>query len=177
MYLRVAHTWYFLVTVIDAYSRYVMQWELLTTMTAMDVSLVIQEAVERTDATPRLVTDSGSQFTAAEFKDLVRRFVLAHLRIRTYHPESNGVIEWFHWSTRDALAASDPQNLTQARTLIGTWVTYYNEKRLHAALGYLPPAEYYRGDTAARQRERQQKLNQARQARRQTNTEQPRQAA
>ena len=54
MYLRVAHTWYFLVTVIDAYSRYVMQWELLTTMTAMDVSLVIQEAVERTGATPRL---------------------------------------------------------------------------------------------------------------------------
>ena len=91
--------------------------------------------------------DSGSQLTAAEFKDLVRRFALAHLRIRTYHPESNGVIEWFHWSTRDALAASDPQNLTQARTLIGTWVTYYNEKRLHAALGYLPPAEYYRGNT------------------------------
>lgn len=69
MYLRVAHTWYFLVTVMDAYSRYVVHWELLTTMTATDVSLVIQEAVERTGATPWLVTDSGSQFTAAEFNE------------------------------------------------------------------------------------------------------------
>lgn len=177
MYLRVVNTWYFLVTVIDAYSRYVVHWELLTTMTATDVRLVIQEAVERTGATPQLVTDSGSQFTAAEFKDLVRRFALAHIRIRTYHPESNGVIERFHRSTRDALASSDPQNLMEARALIGTWVTHYNAERLHAALGYLPPAEYYRGDPAARQRERPQKLNQARQARRQANAERPRQAA
>jgi transposase InsO family protein len=171
MYLRIADCWYFLVSVIDAYSRYIVHWELLSTMTAADVQLVIQEALERTGAHPQLVTDSGSQFTAAEFKALVRRFAFVHIRIRTYHPESNGVIERYHRSTREALAEGELRNLGQARVLIGEWVTHYNERRLHAALGYLPPAEYYSGDPAARQQERQIKLVSGREKRRQANQE------
>jgi len=58
MYLRIADSWYFLVTVLDAYSRYVVHWELLTSMMASDVRLVIQQALEVTGATPRLVTDN-----------------------------------------------------------------------------------------------------------------------
>lgn len=161
MYLRVQDTWYFLVTVIDAYSRYIVHWELLTTMRAADVELVVQEALERTGARPQVVTDSGSQFTSAEFKSLVRRFALAHIRIRPYHPESNGVIERFHRSTREALDGQTLRTLGQARALLGEWVRYYNEERLHAALGYLPPAEYYAGDPAARQAGRRAKLERA----------------
>ena len=119
MYLRIADQWYFLVSVIDAYSRYIVHWELLRTMTAGDVQLVIQEALERTGARPQVVTDNGSQFTAAEFKALVRRFAFAHIRIRTYHPESNGVIERFHRSTREALGEAELRNLGQAREWIG----------------------------------------------------------
>lgn len=171
MYLRIADTWYFLVTVLDAYSRYVVHWELLTTMAAADVRLVIQEALERTGATPSVVTDNGSQFTAAEFKDLVRRFALEHIRIRTYHPESNGLVERFHRSTRDALSDGTLENLSQARAIIARWVTHYNEERLHAGLRYLPPAEFYRGNPAARLEERQIKLENARQARRRINDE------
>src|SRR5690606_4399295 len=78
MYLRVGDTWYVLVTVLDAYSRYVVHWGLLTSMSASDVRLVIQRALELTgrtgDVAPRLVTDNGVQFTSAEFRDLVRRF-------------------------------------------------------------------------------------------------------
>lgn len=73
MYLRIQDSWYFLVTVLDAYSRYVVHWELLSTMVASDVQLVIQHALEQTGATPDVVTDNGSQFTAKEFKELVRR--------------------------------------------------------------------------------------------------------
>jgi transposase InsO family protein len=62
-------------------------------MAAADVRLVVQEALERTGAHPAVTSDNGSQFAAAEFKDLVRRFELEHLRIRTYHPESNGLLE------------------------------------------------------------------------------------
>jgi transposase InsO family protein len=177
MYLRIADSWYFLVSVIDAYSRYIVHWELLTTMRAADVELVIQAALEKTGATPQIVTDNGSQFTAGEFKALVRRFAFAHIRIRTYHPESNGVIERYHRSTREALEESDLRNLGQARELIGQWVEHYNETRLHAALGYLPPAEYYRGDPAARQQERQVKLARAQQQRRQANQERLKEAA
>jgi transposase InsO family protein len=169
MYLRIQDTWYFLVTVLDAYSRYVVHWELLTTMRAEDVQLVIQQALEQTGATPDIVTDNGSQFTAKEFKDLVRRFVFKHIRIRWYHPESNGLVERFHRSTREALGDEALRNLAQARVLIGEWVREYNEQRLHAGLGYLTPAEYYRGNPAARLAERQVKLEAGRRKRRETN--------
>jgi transposase InsO family protein len=177
MYLRIADSWYFLVTVLDAYSRYVVHWELLTTMTAGDVRLVIQQALEVTGATPRLVTDNGSQFTAGEFKDLVRRFALDHIRIRTYHPESNGLVERFHRSTRDAIGDQALGNLATARTIIAAWVRHYNEERLHAGLGYLTPATYYRGDPAGRQAERQQKLKKAQQERQRINDERLKTAA
>lgn len=171
MYLRIADSWYFLVTVLDAYSRYVVHWELLTTMTAADVRLVIQEALERTGATPRIVTDNGVQFTAVEFKDLVRRFGLEHIRIRTYHPESNGVLERFHRSTREELEHQALENLAQARRIIAVWVQHYNEERLHAGLGYLTPAEFYRGNPAQRIAERQAKLEQAKRERQRINDE------
>ena len=171
MYLRIADSWYFLVTVLDAYSRYVVHWELLTTMTAADVRLVIQQAVEQTGAAPAIVTDNGSQFTATEFKDLIRRFGLEHIRIRTYHPESNGLVERFHRSTRGALDDQAIANLAQARRILGEWVRHYNEERLHAGLGYLTPAEYYRGDPSARRAERQAKLEKAQQERQRINDE------
>lgn len=171
MYLRIGDGWYFLVTVLDAYSRYVVHWELLTTMRASDVRLVIQQALEVTGATPKLVTDNGSQFTAREFKDLVRRFSVEHIRIRTYHPESNGLVERFHRTTREALADDELGTLSRARELIGAWVVEYNEHRLHAGIGYLAPAEYYRGDPAARRAERTEKLDRARVNRRRLNEE------
>ncbi len=171
MYLRVGDGWYFLVTVLDAYSRYVVHWELLATMAAADVRYVVQHALEQTGAHPGVVTDNGPQFTAAEFKDLVRRFAVEHIRIRPYHPESNGLVERFHRSTREALGEAALRTVERARALVGEWVRAYNETRLHAGLGYLPPAEYYRGDPAARRRERQAKLERGRAERRRQNRE------
>jgi transposase InsO family protein len=169
MYLRIADSWYFLVTVLDAYSRYVVHWALLPSMTAQDVRDVVQAALEQTGAHPQVITDNGSQFTAAEFRQLVRLFTLEHIRIRTYHPESNGVVERFHRSTREELGDQDLGNLSRARAIIARWIAHYNTERLHAALGYLPPAEYYQGDPAARQAERRQKLAVARLRRRTLN--------
>lgn len=177
MYLRIGDAWYFLVTVLDAYSRFVVHWELLTTMTAGDVRRVVQQALELTGAHPQLVTDNGSQFTAAEFKDLVRRFAVEHIRIRTYHPESNGLVERFHRSTRDALADTELRTLGRARALIAAWVAEYNERRLHAGLGYLTPADFYRGDPAARRTQRQEKLDRARTTRRRINRDRQQVAA
>lgn len=169
MYLRVNDVWYFLVTVLDAYSRYVVHWDLLTSMTAAAVRVVIQDALTKTGAQPEVVTDNGSQFTAKDFKQLVRDFELEHIRIRTYHPESNGRVERFHRSTREALEAAELENLSKARAIIGRWVEHYNERRLHAALHYLPPVEYYAGDPAARLAERRRKLTAARTRRRELN--------
>jgi putative transposase len=169
MYLRIGEVWYFLVTVLDAYSRYVVHWDLLTTMTAAAVRVVIEDAIRLTGVTPELVTDNGSQFTAKDFKELVRDFGLEHIRIRTYHPESNGRLERYHRSTREGLAGADLGNFARAKEIIGRWVVHYNERRLHAALSYLPPAEYYRGHPEARQAERRVKLATARARRREVN--------
>lgn len=177
MYLRIEDTWYFLVTVLDGYSRYVVHWDLLTTMTAAEVRVVIQDALEKTGASPEVVTDNGSQFTAKDFKELVRDFELEHIRIRTYHPESNGKIERFHRSTRDALDEQDLRNLAQAREIIGRWVSFYNTERLHSSLNYLPPAEYWAGQPEARIEERKEKLQGARQRRETINRQWLQQAA
>ena len=176
MYLRVQDTWYFLVTVLDAYSRYVVHWDLLTTMTAAAVRVVIHDALKKTGASPQVVTDNGSQFTAKDFKKLVRDFDLEHIRIRTYHPESNGRIERFHRSTREALDGQELKNLGRARGIIGRWVEFYNTDRLHAGLNYLAPIEYWQGDPVARMEERTTKLKQAR-ARRETINQQRTQKA
>jgi putative transposase len=178
MYLRVADVWYFLVTVLDGYSRYVVHWELLESMRAADVRLVIQHALEANGLkNVEIISDNGSQFTSADFKALVRQFELQHIRIRTYHPESNGTIERFHRSTREALGEDDLRNLGQARELIGRWVKHYNDERLHASLQYLPPAEFHRGQPDERIAERSRKLEQARQNREQINRQRCREAA
>lgn len=177
MYLRVADTWYFLVTVLDASSRYVVHWDLLTTMTAAAVRVVIHDALKKTGASPQVVTDNGSQFTAKDFKELVRDFELEHIRIRTYHPESNGRIERFHRSTREALDDQELKNLDRAREIIGRWVEFYNTRRLHAGLKYLAPAEYWQGDPQARIEERNKKLEQARERRETINRKRIQEAA
>jgi transposase InsO family protein len=169
--------WYFLVSVLDAYSRYVVHWELLTSMRAADVRRVIQQALEQSGAEPQLVSDNGSEFMASEFKQLVRLFEIEQIRIRTYHPETNGIIERFHRSTGEELADENLRTLGRARELIGRWVEHYNEERLHAGMEYLPPAEYYRGDPPARLKERKHKLEQGRTDRERSNRERLRQAA
>ena len=182
MYLRVEDSWYFLVTVIDAYSRYVVYWDLRSSMTAADVRLVIQEALERSGMAtalvkPQIVSDNGSQFTAKDFKQLVRQFALKHIRIRTYHPESNGVVERYHRTTREEISEVELRNLSHARESIAKWVRHYNEKRLHTGIGYLEPVLYYRGDSEQRKMERAAKLRAAREERRRINAERLRQAA
>jgi len=169
MYLRVEDSWYFLVTVLDGYSRYVVHWDLLATMTASAVRVVIHDALKKTGASPQIVTDNGSQFRAKDFKELVRDFELEHIRIRTYHPESNGKVERFHRSTRDELDEVELRNLGKAREVIGRWVAFYNQKRLHAGLKYLTPQDYWEGEPEKRLEERKEKLDRARKRREEIN--------
>ena len=98
-------------------------------MRAADVRLVVQEAVKRTGASPQIVSDNGSPFTARDLKQMVRPFKLEHIRIRTYHPETNGVLERFHRTTREALEDVELESLGRARELIGRWVEHYNSER------------------------------------------------
>lgn len=171
MNLRLGDSWYFLVSFLDAYSRYIVHWELLPSMTADRVALAQLAALERQPgAKPQIVSDRGCQYTSREYKQLIRRFELEHILCRVAHPQSNGLIERWHRSTRDALEdAGTGDTHPKALKAIAAWVEEYNDRRLHAGLGYIEPAEYFRGDPAARVGRRKEKLATARENRRRVN--------
>jgi len=173
MYLWICGRWYFMTSVLDAYSRYIVHWELLKSMHADEVTLVLQKALEKVPgAKPKIVNDHGTQFTSKEFKKLVRHFELEHIYIRIRHPESNGSIERFHRTLREeGLSEEDPAAHDHAVRIITKWVNYYNNERLHAGIRYLRPNDYYAGSPEQLIKERMEKLNKARETRRIKNME------
>lgn len=170
MYLWVAGRWYFFVGVLDGYSRYIVHWELLTSMRSEEVTLVVQKALEKTPgATPEVVSDHGGQFTSRDFRALIKHFQLQQILIRVHHPESNGAIERFHRSLRDGVSDKELNDLSRAREIIGKWVEYYNSERLHAGIEYMRPKDYYSGSRYELHEERKRKLQNARDRRRAAN--------
>jgi transposase InsO family protein len=170
MYLRVGVNWYFLMSVLDGYSRYVVHHELLLTMEAWRVTDVMTRALDTLDpfpeTPPRLVRDNGSQFVAEGWRDMVAHFGLKEIPIRKGHPESNGLQERFHRTTREeGLSDEYLLHYYHAVDLLAEWVRQYNTVRLHSALDYLRPIDYYRGDPKALIAERRDKLQQASQHR------------
>ena len=166
MYLQLNRVWYFLVSFVDSYSRYIVHHELLTSMTANDVTSATRRALEKyPDERPDIVTDRGCQYTSKEFNKLVKQFELEHILCRIQHPQSNGIIERYHRSTREALDEKSMKNLTEARDIIRQWVEEYNDSRLHAGLCYLRPVDYFKGNPKRRLEERRDKLAIARENR------------
>ena len=167
LYLWVNGRWYFLVSVLDAYSRYIVAWDLALTLAAPEVTDVVARALEPRPGThPRIVHDHGSQFVAKEWRQLVAQFELVDIATKVRHPESNGRIERYHRSVREeALSDRELRGFVHAKEVIGDWVGFYHEQRLHAALGYLRPVDYYRGDPQVLLAERQRKLTDAAQRR------------
>ena len=84
MYLWIRGRWYFFIGVLDSFSRYIVHWDLLSSMTASDVTDVVHAALEKHPGLkPRIVHDNGSQFTSKDFRKLVKQFSLKQIRIRT----------------------------------------------------------------------------------------------
>jgi len=171
MYLWVKGRWYFLVSILDSYSRYIVHWELALSMRAQEIAEIVSLALEQVPGMkPRIVRDNGSQFVAKEWREVMRHFELEDIPIRVRHPESNGRIERYHRSVRDeAFADEEVDGFYQARDLLAEWVRYYNEQRLHSALKYLRPVDYYRGNPDKLLAERKRKLTDAAVRRREVN--------
>jgi transposase InsO family protein len=170
MYLFIRPRWYYLVDIVDGYSRFLVHWSLNRTMTADTVTLTVQEALERLPkrvaGEPDVVHDHGSQFLSAEWRSLVQVCRITDIRTRLAHPQSNGRIERLHRTHREeGLAEAELCDYQQALETLQTWEQYYNYRRPHSALHYLRPIDYYRGDPQARQQERQEKLLRALHAR------------
>jgi putative transposase len=173
MYLWVHSRWYFFVGVLDAWSRYLVHWELLETVSAQDVTAVLQSALKKyRGVKPRIVSDNGPQFKSRDFRHLLKEFSLLDIKIRIRHPESNGVQERLHRSLREeGLSDADLKNKHKAISAIEKWVDYYNHRRLHAGLGYIRPVDYLNEMQNEIRRVRRQKLADAAKARRKKNRE------
>ena len=166
MYLRIGARWYYLVDIVDGYSRYLVHWSLNLTMLTDTVTLTVQEALDqlptRRPGEPQIIHDHGSQFISAEWRTFVEGAGVTDIPTRVAHPQSNGVVERLHRTHREeGLPAEVLAGYYQALGTMAGWSDYYNYHRPHSALGYLRPVDYYRGDPATRLAGRQQKLAQA----------------
>jgi transposase InsO family protein len=171
MYLYIRPRWYYRVDILDGYSRSLVHWSLNMTMLADTVTLTVQEALDRLPqrrpGEPQIVHDHGGQFLSAEWRAFVAAAGVTDIKTRVAHPESNGRLERLHRTHREeGLTEADLADYSQAQEAMANWSRYYNYERPHSALHYLRPADYYRGDPAARLAEREQKLAQAAEARR-----------
>jgi putative transposase len=182
MQLQVGEGTYYLVSFLDEYSRHIVHHELLLGMDGVSLSLAAQAAIEtlprgedgRPRERPEIQSDNGSGYIAREFLLVLKEHGLGHHRIKPHCPEENGVIERSFRTLREALEGEELRNLLEAERVLARLVRWYNEERLHSALGYLPPVVVYRGNPEERKAERRRKLAQARHRRRERNLGLPR---
>jgi transposase InsO family protein len=168
-YVNIAGTFYYLCSVLDGYSRSVIHWEIREAMKEVDVELVIQRAREKIPGVkPRVISDNGPQFVARDFKVFIRETGMTHVRTSPYYPQSNGKIEaWHKTLKKTTIRPKAPGTLEEARELVGRFVAHYNQVRLHSAIGYVTPADKLAGREEEIWKERDRKLEAAREARRQ----------
>jgi len=167
-YINVAGTFYYLSSVLDGATRFMIHWELRECMKERDVETVLQRAREKyPDAFPRIISDNGPQFIAKDFKEFIRMSGMTHVRTSPYYPQSNGKLERWHQTLKvTTIRPGAPATLDEARRLVEGFVEYYNHERLHSAIGFITPADMLAGRGAAIWQARDQKLEAARSQRR-----------
>ena len=144
--------WYYLSTILDDYSRFILAWRLCTTMAASDVSDTLDDALSFTGLDqvkvkhkPRLLSDNGPSYIASDLADYLDDKGMDHTRGRPYHPQTQGKIERWHRSLKNQILLENyylPGDLEQR---IGEFVDYYNHERYHESLNNLTPADVYYG--------------------------------
>jgi len=177
LHLKVGERTYYLVCFLDEYSRYVVHHELMLSMDGPCVSVAAQAALEqlprgadgRLLATPEIRSDNGSGYVSAEFRGVLAEHGLSHHRIKPHCPEENGLVERANRTFREALEGEELGNLLQAQEVLARIVRWYNGERLHSALGFLRPVDYYRGEPGVLQEARRLKLRAARHRRKEVN--------
>ena len=179
MYVQIGGRMYFLLNFLDEYSRLIVYHALVPNMEGATVSVEAQAAIEQllrekageipTGGMPRVRSDNGSCYISREFRGVLDEHGLGHQRIKPHCPEENGIIERSNRTLREALEGEELTDLLQARDVIARIIYWYNCERLHSALGYLRPIDYYRGRPARLHEQRRRKMAAARHRRREKN--------
>jgi putative transposase len=166
-YINISGTFYYLCSVLDGYSRFLVHWELRESMTEAEIEIVLQRGREKyPEATPRVISDNGPQFLARDFKEFIRIAGMTHVRTSPYYPQSNGKLERWHKSLKsECIRPGTPLSQQDAERLIQQYVDRYNNVRLHSAIGYVTPMDMLAGRQKGILAARDRKLEEARQQR------------
>jgi transposase InsO family protein len=155
--------WYYLSTVLDDYSRFIVAWRLCTSMSALDVSNTLDDARAFTGVDqvkvkhkPRLLSDNGPCYIASELSDYLADNGMTHTRGRPYHPQTQGKIERWHRSMKNQILLENYYLPGELKIALQQFVSYYNHERYHESLNNLTPADvfYGRGQEILEQREK-----------------------
>lgn len=151
--------WYYLSTVMDDYSRYIIQWDLCSNMTSDDVKPSISKALLKTGLSknnaPVLLSDNGPCYISSELKSYLRNLGIKPINGRPCHPQTQGKIERYHRTMKNIVKLENyylPQELEHA---IEKFVNHYNNCRYHESLKNLTPADVYFGNDKAVLKERE----------------------
>jgi putative transposase len=141
--------WYYLSTILDDYSRYIIYWELCKTMKAEDVERTIERAMGAAGLgkgqRPKLLSDNGACYIAAELKKYLKFKKITPIHGRLNHPQTQGKIERYHRSMKNIVKLNHyycPEELNEA---LKKFVNYYNHERYHESLDNVTPADVYYG--------------------------------
>jgi len=166
-YINVCGAFYYLCSILDGFSRYIVHWEIREAMTESDVEVILQRAREKfPDARPRIISDNGPQFISKDFKEFIRISGMTHVKTSPYYPQSNGKLERYHRTIKGTcIRVNTPLSLIDAQRLVVDFVDHYNNTRLHSAIGYITPKDKLTGRAETIFAERDAKLASAREAR------------
>lgn len=162
-YIKIKGIFYYLILVLDGYSRYMVAWGLREKMTEQDVEIVVQRAHEAfPDAKPRIISDNGTQFVSKEFKQFVTQIGMTHTTTSPYYPQSNGKLERSNKTIKEFLRTQYMVDFDDGYRIIAEFIQYYNTERLHSAIGYISPADKLAGHAPQILQQREEKLQKAR---------------
>ncbi|WOF72439.1 IS3 family transposase [Parvibaculaceae bacterium PLY_AMNH_Bact1] len=155
--------WYYLSTILDDFSRYVIAWKLCTTMKTSDVTDTLELALQASGFDqvavrhkPRLLSDNGASYVSAELADWLNDQGMDHVRGAPYHPQTQGKIERWHQTLKNRILLENYFLPGDLNASIERFVEHYNHHRYHESIGNLTPADVYfgRGQTILLERER-----------------------
>ena len=166
-YINISGTFYYLCSILDGCSRYIVNWDLRESMTEADIEIILERAKEvHPEARPRIISDNGPQFIAKDFKEFIRVSGMTHVMTSPYYPQSNGKIERWHKSLKgECIRPGTPLSLEDAWRLVEGYVAHYNDVRLNSAIGYITPKDMLDGRQQEIHAERDRKSEEARKQR------------
>ena len=159
--------WYYLSTILDDYSRYIVGWKLCATMKAQDVTDTLDLALAKSGLDqvnvghrPRLLSDNGASYISGDLAEWLDDRKIKHIRGAPYHPQTQGKIERWHQTLKNRILLNNYYLPRELEERISAFVENYNNKRLHESLNNLSPADVYfgRGQAILEEREKIKKI-------------------